>query len=58
MSQKIDIAREFYLGVSVDDYYGTPVAIVSVEGGVSVNRLVQGTSGIGGFQTVVYYRRS
>jgi succinyl-CoA synthetase beta subunit len=41
VSQKVDIAREFYLGVSVDDYYGVPVAIVSVEGGVSINRLVR-----------------
>jgi succinyl-CoA synthetase beta subunit len=41
VSQKVDIAREYYLSVSVDDYYGTPVAILSVEGGVSVNRLVR-----------------
>jgi succinyl-CoA synthetase beta subunit len=41
VSQKIDITREFYLSVSVDDYYGTPVAMLSVEGGVSVNRLVK-----------------
>ena len=41
VSQKIDIVREFYLSVSVDDYFGTPVAILSVEGGVSVNRLVK-----------------
>ncbi len=41
VSQKIEIAREFYMSVSVDDYLGTPVAILSVEGGVSVNRLVK-----------------
>ena len=41
VSQKVNIAREYYLSVSVDDYYGTPVAILSVEGGVSVNRLVR-----------------
>ena len=41
VSQKVDIAREFYLSINVDDYHGIPVAILSVEGGVSVNRLVQ-----------------
>jgi succinyl-CoA synthetase beta subunit len=41
VSQKVDITREFYLSVSVDDYHGTPVAILSVEGGVAVNRLAR-----------------
>ncbi|MBN1367268.1 MAG: acetate--CoA ligase family protein [Dehalococcoidales bacterium] len=41
VSQKIDIIREYYLGISLDDYHGRPMAILSVEGGVSVNRLVQ-----------------
>ncbi len=41
VSQKVDIIREFYLGVSMDDYHGAPVVILSVEGGVSVNRLAR-----------------
>ena len=36
--QKVEAAREFYLGVTIDDYYGNPVAILSAEGGVSINR--------------------
>ena len=41
VSQKVEIAKEFYVGVAVDDYYGTPVALLSVEGGVAVNRLAR-----------------
>ena len=41
VSQKVDIVKEFYVGVTVDDYYGTPAAILSVEGGVAVNRLAR-----------------
>ncbi|MFC1893025.1 succinate--CoA ligase subunit beta [Chloroflexota bacterium] len=38
---KVKVRREFYLGVTVDDYYGTPVAILSAEGGVSINRIAR-----------------
>jgi succinyl-CoA synthetase beta subunit len=41
VSQKVEIAREFYVGITVDEYHGTPVAVLSVEGGVAVNRLVR-----------------
>ncbi|MGP8079187.1 MAG: succinate--CoA ligase subunit beta [Dehalococcoidales bacterium] len=41
VSQKVEIAKEFYVGVTVDDYHGTPVAVLSVEGGVAVNRLAK-----------------
>jgi succinyl-CoA synthetase beta subunit len=41
VSQKVDIVKEFYVGVTVDDYYGTPAVILSVEGGVAVNRLAR-----------------
>ena len=41
VSQKVEIAKEFYVGVTVDDYHGTPVAVLSVEGGVAVNRLAR-----------------
>ena len=40
VSQKVEIAREFYVGITVDEYHGTPVAVLSVEDGVAVNRLV------------------
>lgn len=39
--RKVESAREFYLGVTVDEYHGTPVAILSAEGGVSINRIAQ-----------------
>jgi succinyl-CoA synthetase beta subunit len=41
VSQKVDIAKEFYVGVTVDDYHGAPVVVLSVEGGVAVNRLAR-----------------
>jgi len=40
VAQKVDVTEELYLGVTIDGYRGTPVAIVSFEGGVSVNQLV------------------
>ncbi len=41
VSQKVDISKEFYVGVTVDDYHGAPVVVLSVEGGVAVNRLAR-----------------
>jgi succinyl-CoA synthetase beta subunit len=35
--RKVDIRREYYTSISVDDYNGMPVAILSAEGGVSIN---------------------
>jgi len=40
VAQKVYVVKELYLGVTIDGYHGTPVAIVSSEGGVSVNQLV------------------
>jgi len=37
----VETVREFYLGITVDDYHGTPLAILSAEGGVSINKFVQ-----------------
>ena len=34
-------AREYYLGITVDDYHGTPLAILSAEGGVSINEIAK-----------------
>jgi len=41
VAQKVETAREFYLGVTVDEYRGTPVAILSAEGGVSINKIAR-----------------
>ena len=41
VSQKVEIAKEFYVGVTVDEYHGAPVVVLSVEGGVAVNRLAR-----------------
>lgn len=38
---EVDSVREFYLAVTIDEYHGTPVAILSAAGGVSVNLIVQ-----------------
>ncbi len=39
--KKAEIAQEYYLGITVDGYYGTPMAILSLEGGVSINKIAQ-----------------
>ena len=36
VAKKIEIAREFYLGVTIDGYHGTPLVIFSTAGGVSI----------------------
>ena len=41
VARRVEVAREFYLGVTADEYHGTPVAILSAEGGVSVNKTAQ-----------------
>jgi len=37
MVRKVDVRREYYLSITVDDYNGVPVAILSAEGGVAIN---------------------
>ncbi|MFC2010288.1 ATP-grasp domain-containing protein, partial [Chloroflexota bacterium] len=37
IASSIEVVREFYLAVTVDDYHGTPLAILSAEGGVSID---------------------
>jgi len=39
ITPKVDNVREFYLAVTIDEYHGTPVAVLSAAGGVSVNRI-------------------
>ncbi len=41
IAQRVTIEQEFYLGVTIDYYQGTPVAILSAGGGVSVNTIVR-----------------
>lgn len=37
VAQKIEGEREYYLAVTLDDYKGVPVAILSAEGGIAIN---------------------
>lgn len=39
--KRIESIREFYMGVTIDEYYGVPVVILSAEGGVSINKIAQ-----------------
>jgi succinyl-CoA synthetase beta subunit len=41
VTRKIDSVREFYLALTIDEYHGTPVAILSAVGGVSVNKIAK-----------------
>ncbi len=36
VTRKVEKAREYYLGVTIDGYRGTPVVILSTAGGVSI----------------------
>jgi len=36
LSRKVDIEKEFYLGITMDGYEGKPVIVVSTEGGVKI----------------------
>ncbi len=37
VARQVKGEREYYLGITLDDYYGVPVAILSAEGGVGIN---------------------
>jgi len=39
ITPQVDGVREFYLAVTIDEYHGTPVAVLSAAGGVSVNQI-------------------
>jgi len=41
VAQKVEVAQEFYLGVTVDGYNGTPMAILSAAGGVSIEEIAR-----------------
>ena len=38
VTQKADISKELYIGITVDGYSGKPVIVASTEGGVSIER--------------------
>jgi succinyl-CoA synthetase beta subunit len=39
IAPKVDSAKEFYVGVTIDEYRGTSLVILSAEGGVSINEI-------------------
>jgi succinyl-CoA synthetase beta subunit len=41
VTRKVERVREFYLAVTIDEYHGTPVAILSAVGGVSVDKIAR-----------------
>ncbi len=41
VARSVVAAREYYLGITVDDYHSTPIAILSAEGGVSINKIAK-----------------
>jgi len=41
VARKVEVAREFYVGVTVDGYNGTPVVIISTAGGVSIEEVAR-----------------
>ena len=41
IAQKVEAIQELYLGVTIDEYHGTPVAIISCAGGVSIEGLAK-----------------
>lgn len=38
VTEKVDISRELYVGITVDGYSGKPVIVASMEGGVSIEK--------------------
>jgi len=41
VARQVEAVREYYLGITLDDYRGTPVAILSAQGGVAINQTAQ-----------------
>ena len=41
VARKVEVARELYVGVTVDGYNGTPVVILSTAGGVSIEEVAR-----------------
>jgi len=41
IAKKVNVVREFYAGITLDTYNGTPVAILSSAGGVSIEEIAR-----------------
>jgi len=41
VEEKLDIANEMYMGITVDDKNGVPIAIISAKGGVEIEEVAQ-----------------
>jgi succinyl-CoA synthetase beta subunit len=41
VSEKVNIAKELYLGITIDGYSGKPVVVVSTEGGVNIEEVAR-----------------
>lgn len=45
ITKKVDIKKELYMGITIDGYNGRPVAVVSTEGGVHVEKAAKDSPG-------------
>ena len=45
VEEKLDIAGEMYMGITVDDENGVPIAMISAEGGVEIEEVAKRNSG-------------
>ncbi|UCD09998.1 MAG: acetate--CoA ligase family protein [Dehalococcoidales bacterium] len=41
LAASVDVTREYYCSITIDDYHGTPLVIFSAEGGVDINQIAQ-----------------
>ena len=41
LAVNVEVAREYYCSITIDDYRGTPLVIFSAEGGVDINQIAQ-----------------
>lgn len=41
IAANVDVVREYYCSITIDDYRGTPMVIFSAEGGVDINQIAQ-----------------
>ena len=46
VTRKVRAVREYYLGITIDGYGGTPVAILSTVGGVTIERVARAHPGL------------
>ncbi|UCC17992.1 MAG: acetate--CoA ligase family protein [Dehalococcoidales bacterium] len=41
IAANVNVVREYYCSITIDDYHGTPLVIFSAEGGVDINQIAQ-----------------